>query len=289
MPLVVTIGELLWDLLPSGRRPGGAPANCAAHARRAGADAVLVSRVGDDDTGGELLACVVEAGVGAEYVGVDMALPTGTVSVSMDAHGQPVYDIREGAAWDAIPSTGALEGLARRADAVCFGTLAQREPQSRRTIRRVVECTSERALRVCDLNLRPPYASPEVIGASLRLASVLKLNENELASVCNMMSIGGTEVDALETLSDTYHLDVIALTRGAAGCRLYARGVVVDDAGVAVDVVDAVGAGDAFTAALVTGLLAHHGLERIAHDAARAASAACAHAGAFPPAPGVSR
>jgi len=284
MPLIVAIGEVLWDLLPTGRRPGGAPANCAAHARALGLEAVLVSRVGDDDAGHALVARVRETGVHTVHVGVDPALPTGTVSVSTDAHGEPRYDIREEVAWDAIAWTPELGALARRADAVCFGTLAQRAGESRETIRRFVAATRRRALRVCDLNLRAPFASPETVGASLRLASVLKLNENELASVCNMMSIGGAETGALEALTASYDLDVIALTRGARGCRLYARGAIADHDAVPVDVVDTVGAGDAFTAALVAGLLARHALSRCARDACHAAAAACAHAGAFPPA-----
>jgi fructokinase len=289
VPLIVTIGEVLWDLLPGGRRPGGAPANCAAHARAAGVDVELVSRVGDDDLGGALVASVRAAGVGVRHVGVDLALPTGTASVSLDGSGGPAYDIADGAAWDAIPFTNSLAALARRADAVCFGTLAQREARSRDTIRRFVAATAPRALRVCDLNLRPPHASPEVVGKSLRLACVLKLNENELATVCNMMSIGGSEVDELDALCDTYDLDVVALTRGERGCRLYARGVLVDHGGAPVEAIDTVGAGDAFTAAFIAGLLSSHALERIAADACRAAAAACSYAGAFPPAPSGSR
>lgn len=281
-PLVVAIGEALWDELPSGRRPGGAPANCAAHADALGARAALVSRVGAGESGHELRRVLESAGIDAEHVSFDPDHVTGRVTVAVDEVGRPTFTIHGNSAWDYIEFTRALAELARAADAVCFGTLAQRSRVSRATIRRVVTLSPVSNLRVCDLNLRPPFVSREVVEASLGLANVLKLNAEELATVCDMLSIGGDAIDALPALADAHGLDLVALTDGERGSRLYARGEISNHWGIAVDVVDTVGAGDAFTAALIVGRLRGMELDELNAFAGETAARACTHAGAFP-------
>jgi fructokinase len=179
-PLVVGIGELLWDLLPDGKQMGGAPANFAYHARALGAASVIVSAVGDDRSGREILEELGRRGLERSGIAVVSGAPTGTVTVALDAGGIPHYTIHEGVAWDVIPWTAGLGDLAARADAVCFGSLAQRSPVSRATIGAFLDATRPDCLRVLDLNLRQSYFSRDIVVGLLGRATVLKLNDEEL-------------------------------------------------------------------------------------------------------------
>lgn len=285
MPLVVGIGELLWDLLPDGRQMGGAPANFAFHAQALGASSVIVSAVGDDRSGREILEELGHRRLERSGIAVVSGAPTGTVTVALDAGGIPRYTIHEGVAWDVIPWTSGLGDLAARADAVCFGSLAQRSPASRATIGAFLDATRSDCLRVLDLNLRQSYFSRETVPSLLGRANVLKLNDDELATVAGLLSLPSPESRALAGLLETYPLSLIALTKGPSGSRLFGRSVDLSTPGQPVETADTVGAGDAFTAALVTGMLRQKSWDEIGERANRVAAYVCSRKGAWPELP----
>ncbi|MEQ1861640.1 MAG: carbohydrate kinase [Chthoniobacteraceae bacterium] len=266
-PRVFALGEVLWDLLPGGPVLGGAPANFAHHARALGAETTLISRVGDDELGREILRHFA--------VQVDPQRPTGTVSVEL-TDGQPRYTIHENVAWDAIEP----DGRVREADVVCFGSLAQRAAISRASIQRMVAATRPDALRVFDINLRQHFYSREVIETSLALANVLKLNDAELPVIEEMFALRD-----IEAIAARFDLRAVALTRGSEGCVLWSDGARAEHAGVATTVRDTIGAGDSFTAALTLGLLAGRPLDRVLDHASRIAAYVCSQSGATPPLP----
>lgn len=284
-PLVIGLGEVLWDLLPDGKQLGGAPANFAYHAKALGADAHVVSSVGDDALGGEILARLDWLGVQRQFVSVDHKHPTGTVSVELDGQGKATYIIHTGVAWDYIPPTPGLLETMRKADAVCFGSLAQRSEVSRATIEACLAATEEQCLRIFDVNLRQHYFNVEVIEAGLQAARVLKLNEEELPVVADLLGIAGEQEDILDALLKKFDLDLIALTRGEKGSLLVAPGQLSAQAAIVGKIIDTVGAGDAFTAALAIGLLQGRNLDAINRCAARLAGYVCSQSGATPEIP----
>jgi len=284
-PLVIGLGEVLWDLLPEGKQFGGAPTNFAYHAKQFGADARVVSCVGDDDLGREILERLDRLGLDRQFVAVDPHRPTGTVSIAVDGDGKPDYIIHEDVAWDHIPVLPGLEELALRADGVCFGSLAQRSSMSHNTINRFLEATSERCLRIFDINLRQHYYTTEIIQESLEQANVLKINDEELPVVAELLLIEGDLHAVMHTLIDRYALQAIALTKGADGSELVGRDVRATQPGAEVEVADTVGAGDAFAAVLAMGLLRGLDLETINAHAARVAAYVCTQAGATPEMP----
>ena len=284
-PIVIGLGEVLWDLLPGGKKLGGAPANFAYHAKAFGAETHVVSCVGHDALGDEILEQLDALRLRREHVAVDGDHPTGTVSVELDAAGKPSYIIHENVAWDFLPSKPEMLDLAESANVVCFGTLAQRSNVSRETIGEFVAATHEECLRIFDINLRQHYYSAEIISAGLGWASVLKLNDEELPMVARLLSIPGEEQDVLGTLCRRFHLDLIALTKGSQGSVLYSSGACSVQPGLPTQVVDTVGAGDAFTAAMAMGLLAGLDLDAINQHANRVASYVCGQAGATPAMP----
>ena len=206
--------------------------------------------------------------------------------MELDDAGRPRFEIAADVAWDHIPWSDDLEGLARRADAVCFGTLAQRGETSRGTIRRFVGSTGPDCLRLLDVNLRRPFFDDRVVLESLRLADAVKLNDEELPVVASMCDLSGSERDVLEGLRERYGLRLIALTRGAQGAMLLGTEGLVECAGTPVVVRDTVGAGDAFTAAMALGWLQGRGLEVICRHACRVAAFVCTQAGGTPEVPG---
>jgi fructokinase len=285
-PTIVGIGEVLWDMLPTGRQLGGAPANFAYHARALGANGVPVSRVGDDDLGREILRRLASLGLDTRYVSTDRAHPTGRVDVRLDSAGVPDYVIHQPVAWDFIPADAPSLELASRADAVCFGTLAQRSPVSRASIRAFLRATRPQCLRVFDINLRQSYFDRGLVRDQLGLADVLKLNDAELSVVARLLEIEADAATVVRRLLRDYNLRVVALTRGPAGSALYTPDRTSDHPGLPPPkIVDTVGAGDAFTAALVLGLLKGHDLDRINDFANRLASYVCSQPGATPEIP----
>lgn len=284
MDRVLAVGEVLWDLLPGGKQLGGAPGNFAYQCRSLGADARLVTRVGDDDLGREILDRFRALGLPIDGVEIDPIAPTGTVSVELN-DGQPRYTIHENVAWDRIAADATALRLAAEADAICFGSLAQRNPISREAITRLVDAARPGALRIFDVNLRPPFIDREVIERSLERASVLKLNDDELAMLAEMFGFYDTPEGVIEALAGRFDLDVIAVTRGPIGSLLFSAGHWSEHEGVAVEVVDAIGAGDAFTAAMATGLLAGLSLDAINRRANAVAAFVCTQPGGTPALP----
>ena len=286
-PVVVGIGEVLWDMLPGGKQLGGAPANFAYHANALGATGVVVSRVGDDEPGREILQRLAALGLDWTHVGIDAEHPTGTVDVRVDAAGVPEYVIHEPVAWDFLAVDGPLRRFARRADALCFGTLAQRHPTSSYAIRDFVGSTWTTCLRVCDINLRQSYFNVETVGMSLLMADVLKLNDAELPILARLLELDADGPEAARRLMARFPVRLVALTRGSGGSVLYEKGGRVSEhAGFRAEpLVDTVGAGDAFTAALVMGLLANRDLDRINAAANRMAAYVCTQPGATPAIP----
>lgn len=280
--VVVGLGEILWDLLPGGKQLGGAPANFAYHAKALGADAAVASRVGDDELGREILLRVQEMALGAECLTTDPERPTGTVSVELDSAGVPTYIIHENVAWDYIPVSDALLALAGRTDAVCYGTLCQRMPGSRAAISAFLAATPRACLRIFDINLRQRFFSGPVLEATLARSTVVKLSDEELPMVADTLKLDRREPQFVAALQQAYGTKVVALTRGRHGSRLYAGDTCSDHPGYTVEVIDTVGAGDAFTAALTVGLLSGHALHDINERANRLAAYVCTQKGATP-------
>lgn len=288
---IVGIGEVLWDLLPGGRQLGGAPANFTYHARALGAEARLISRVGQDDLGREALERLSRLGIPTGCVEVDGELPTGTVGVTVSADGQPHYQIHEHVAWDAIQGEAAGRDAVSSADAVCFGSLAQRSEISRKAIQSLLAATPPSALRIFDINLRQHYYSGAVIEESLNLANVLKVNDAELPLLAKLFQLAGDVRAQIRQLAQQFQLRCVAYTRGGSGSLLFAaaEGRWSDQPGVAATVVDTVGAGDSFTATMTLGLLAAWDLDDINAHANRVAAFVCSSAGATPELPAALR
>ncbi len=278
---VVGLGEMLWDVFPTGPVFGGAPANVACHAAALGADAAMVSSVGTDNLGDRAVAALVERGVDTSAVARSAPYPTGTVQVHLSADGQPSYEITRQVAWDYIPWTSQVEKLAARADAVCFGSLAQRSETARATIRRFLEATRPDCLRVFDVNLRQNFYSDEILRQSLRLANALKLNDEE-APVVARACLGETMDDPIDRLADQFNLRLVALTLGSKGAILAAGRERHQQPAPKAEVVDTVGAGDSFTAAMIQGTLAGWPLPEIAARATAVAAYVCSQSGATP-------
>jgi fructokinase len=282
---LVGIGEVLWDLLPDGQQMGGAPANFAYHAAALGAEARVISRVGNDEAGRELIRRLEVLGVPTYCIETDPIVPTGTVSVEIAADGQPQYIIHENVAWDFISGEGAGRLAVAAADAVCFGTLAQRSTVSRQTIGALVQKMPAESLRIFDVNLRQDFYSKELIEESLALANVLKVNETELPRLAEMFQLRGDERTQIGALARQFNLHVVAYTRGGRGSLLHSEGRWSDRPVVPVRVVDTVGAGDSYTAAMALGLLAGWDLDRVNDHASRVAAHVCGCAGATPELP----
>ncbi len=282
---ILAVGEILWDLLPDGKQLGGAPANFAYHAHALGAEAMLVSRVGDDPSGNEILSRLRALGLPIEGVAVDPDAPTGTVTVELSPDGQPRFTIHEDVAWDRITVDEVSFRHASHVGAVCFGSLAQRGEPSRTSVRRLVAATPAEALRVFDTNLRQHFYSAAVIETSLELANVLKLNDQELPVVAGMFGLRGDVRAQLAALAQRFRIRAVALTRGAQGCLLLADGIWSEHPGFPVNVIDTVGAGDAFTAAMTLGLLARWTPDVINRHANEVAAFVCSQRGATPALP----
>jgi fructokinase len=282
---VLGIGEVLWDVFPFGRKMGGAPANFAYHARALGADARVVSRVGNDALGTEIIERLEALNVLTYCISVDPTHPTGTVTVEVAADGQPCFTIHEGVAWDHLEPDPALMMTLAGADAVCFGTLGQRCEPSRSTIRTLIGNAPKRAVRVFDVNLRQDFFSRELIHDSLNFANVLKLNDAELPVVARLLGLYGSSKDQIATLLERYDLHLIACTRGAKGSLLYNGKEWCDCPGLPSEVKDTVGAGDSFTAAITLGTLAGWPIEKLSSLANEVAAYVCSCDGATPPMP----
>lgn len=277
--VIVGIGEILWDMLPSGKALGGAPANFAYHAQRLGEEGWAVSAVGNDPLGREILNIV--DGKGLHRIISVVGQPTGTVEVTLDARGVPSYNIKEGVAWDNIPFTPEMEALAQRADAVCFGSLVQRMA-SRASVLRFLRATRPDCLKVFDINLRQHYYSREVLEESLQLADILKINDEEIRTVAGLFGLGDDDTAACRALIAHYGLRMVILTRGPQGSEIITPAELIPEAAGEAVVVDTVGAGDSFTAAFVVAYLRGDSLADAQRLASQTAAYVCSHKGAMP-------
>jgi fructokinase len=286
LPTVVGLGEILWDLLPSGRQLGGAPANFAYCSHLLGNRAVVASRVGSDDLGREVRDSLLHSGLTDQFLQIDAEHPTGMVHVQLDLAGQPKFEIAEAAAWDFLNWTEIWQALAQSADAVCFGSLAQRSEVSRRTILDFLDATRQESLRVFDVNLRQSFYSVEIVQESMKRATVVKLNHEELPRVRDLLAIeSGDSLAFCRNLLQKFDLQLVCVTRGANGGLLCDRDNADEHSGFRVQIKDTVGAGDAFTAALVHGLLRQSPLAEMNDLANRMGAWVGSCSGAMPPPP----
>jgi fructokinase len=281
VPTVVGLGELLWDVFPDGRRPGGAPANVAFQANQLGCRGLIATRIGNDPDGDALLRELEEFGLDLSAVQRDPEHPTGTVTVTLQ-DGHPEYVIHENVAWDFLMLDESLTRAIQQCDAVCFGTLAQRHPVARETIHRALALAGAGAMRIYDVNLRQSYYEVEFIEASLRLASHVKLNDEEVQLLAPLLKLPCDEVEFGRGLLECYGPAVVCITRGARGCMVLSRSEIHHVPGRAVKVADTVGAGDAFTAGLICSQLRGWPLALCAEFANRVGAMVASRAGAMP-------
>ncbi len=249
---VVGVGEVLWDLLPGGACLGGAPANFAYITTLMGDQGIVASRVGEDSLGLEALRRMEELGLDIDHVQTDPQHPTGTVKVELDDQGTARFEIAHPVAWDSLGWTLGWQQLAENADAVCFGSLAQRSQESRATIRHFLRATAPSTVKIFDVNLRQSYYSQEILAESMSLADIVKLNDQELPKI---MCLGKfphkDELSSAQRLISTYDLQLVCVTRGDKGSLLVRHDDSSEHPGFRVSVADTVGSGDAFTAGLV--------------------------------------
>ena len=281
--MVVGMGEALWDVLPEGKKIGGAPANFAYHVSQFGLPSRVVSAVGEDKLGSEILDnfrekklnCMIE----------QVPYPTGTVQVELDSEGVPCYDIKEGVAWDNIPYTNALEGLARCTRAVCFGSLAQRSVVSRETINRFLDAmpVTDETLKIFDVNLRQGFYTKEILCNSFQKCNILKINDEELVTVSRMFGYPGIDLqDKCWILLAKYNLKMLILTCGVNGSYVFTPGNVSFVETPKVEVADTVGAGDSFTATFVAALLKGMSITEAHRLAVDVSAFVCTQNGAMP-------
>lgn len=278
---VVGIGEILWDVFPEGKVLGGAPANFAYHATQLGLEGYAISAIGKDDLGEEVLE--VLKGKPLQYMLEETNYPTGTVKVTLNGNGIPEYEICENVAWDNIPLTAGMKELAKQADAVCFGSLAQRHQVSRSTIQAFVGLVDTNALKIFDINLRQSFFNKVIIVDSLQMANVLKINEEELVRVAELLDI--TDVGerlVCQRLMDNYDLKIVVLTRGENGSFVFSKDGSSFLDTPKVKVADTVGAGDSFTGAFVAGLLNGDDIAKAHKRAVEVSAYVCTQKGAMP-------
>lgn len=282
--LMVGLGEVLWDILPSGKVLGGAPANFAYMTNVLGDQGIVASRIGEDDLGREAHKVMEGLGLNTAHVQSDPEHKTGTATVVIDRDGQPTFTISECVSWDFLEWTPEWDELSARADVICFGSLAQRASTSAATIERFLQNAPENALRICDVNLRQSFYNLELLRKSFRHAHILKLNEHELAEVSSLFKLGASSDETLaKRLLRECALQLVCVTRGARGSLLVSADQTVAHAGFQVKVADSVGAGDAFTACLAHEHLRGRSLEEISQAANRFASWVATQTGATPP------
>ena len=274
--IIVGIGEVLWDMLPAGKQLGGAPMNFAYWAKQLGNEAFMVSAVGNDSLGEEIFAKLKSVSLSDKYIQIKHKIPTGTVDVKLDANGKPEYVIHENVAWDFIEWNDKLNALAVEADAVCFGSLAQRSEVSRGTILRFLENVGEGCVKLFDINLRQKFFTKEIIEKSIANATVLKLNDEELPVVAEMFELTSDDESKIaRDLIQKFNLEMVALTRGANGSLLVSKNEISEHFGKKVKIKDTVGAGDSFSAAIICGLLEGKELAEINELANELAARVC--------------
>jgi len=281
--IIVGLGELLWDLLPAGKQLGGAPANFAFITSLLGDEGIPASRLGQDELGEEALLRLRELALPTAFIQEDANHPTGTVQVEVDAAGQPRFEISESVAWDFLEWTPQWQRLAQQADAVCFGSLAQRSEHSRATIRKFVLASQPNSVRVFDVNLRQNFYTAQILGESMKLATIVKVNHEELPKIMRLFELEHrSEEDSARRLLSLHDLKLVCVTRGNSGSLLVSHDECSEHPGFKVKVADTVGAGDAFTAALVHGYLRRTPLVQVNESANRVGAWVASQSGATP-------
>lgn len=275
------LGELLWDVLPGSETLGGAPANFACHAQALGAHAALVSTVGSDGRGSRAKDILKRSGVDTSCISTIDHAPTGYVQAELDEQGVATYHFPDDVAWDHLLLNHSALALTPVLHGVCFGTLAQRSAISRAAMHRFLSLLPPAALKVYDINLRQHFYSQEIIEHSLEICQVLKLNDDELALLSKMFELGGDQTDKLDALVQRWNLELAILTRGSDGSLLISGDQRSDHPGVEAEIIDTIGAGDAFTAAAVLGLLLDKTLDEINERANQLAAFVCSRSGAI--------
>ena len=281
--IVVGMGEALWDMLPEGKKIGGAPANFAYHVSQFGLSSCVVSAIGDDSLGKEIIENFASKGLNHHIAQVPY--PTGTVQVDIDQAGIPQYEIKENVAWDNIPYTAHLEALAENTKAVCFGSLAQRSVVSRSTINRFLDAMPQTndTLIVFDINLRQGFYNKEILCNSMKRCNILKINDEELILVSRMFGYPGIDLqDKCWILLGKYNLKMLILTCGINGSYVFTPGHVSFQPTPQVEVADTVGAGDSFTAAFIASLLKGKSVTEAHHLAVQTSAYVCTQNGAMP-------
>lgn len=280
---VLSLGEIVWDVFPEERKLGGAPLNFAYYASQNGAHSYIISALGNDCLGDETMEII--RGTGVDYSLIQRnERPTGQVIVTLSGDGIPQYEIKEGASWDYIESNPEIIKLAATADAVCWGALAQRNGCSRNAIFNILDATSEKCLKIFDINIRQHYYSREIVEGSLQRANILKLNEDELPLIAEMF--GTDNENAIQTLSEKYSLKMVLFTQGAVCSEVYVDGCLASHIDTPkVKVADTVGAGDSFTSAFVSNLLGGKTVQQAHAAAVRTSAYVCTCKGAINPLP----
>lgn len=281
--IVVGMGEALWDVLPEGKKIGGAPANFAYHVSQFGLPSCVVSAIGDDALGKEIIENFTSKGL--DQLIAEVPYPTGTVQVEIDQTGIPLYDIKENVAWDNIPYTKHLDALAKRTKAVCFGSLAQRNVVSRETINHFLDTMpkDDDSLIVFDVNLRQGFYNKEILCKSMQNCNILKINDEELITVSRMFGYPGIDLqDKCWILLGKYNLKMLILTCGINGSYVFTPGNVSFQPTPKVEVADTVGAGDSFTAAFIASILKGKSVTEAHSIAVKTSAYVCTQKGAMP-------
>lgn len=281
--IVVGMGEALWDVLPEGKKIGGAPANFAYHVSQFGLPSCVVSAIGDDALGKEIIENFTSKGL--DQLIAEVPFPTGTVQVEIDQTGIPLYDIKENVAWDNIPYTEHLDALAKRTKAVCFGSLAQRNVVSRETINHFLDTMpkDDDSLIVFDVNLRQGFYNKEILCKSMQNCNILKINDEELITVSRMFGYPGIDLqDKCWILLGKYNLKMLILTCGINGSYVFTPGNVSFQPTPKVEVADTVGAGDSFTAAFIASILKGKSVTEAHTIAVKTSAYVCTQKGAMP-------
>ena len=282
--LVVGLGEVLWDMLPEGRKIGGAPVNFAYHAGQFGIDSMAVSAIGNDKLGEDTIAEM--NGKHLNHIFPSVPYPTGSVQVKLDEKGVPAYDIKENVAWDNIPFTNEIESVARSCRAVCFGSLAQRNAVSRNTIRKFIESTPSGCIRIFDINLRQNFYTSNVIRDSLELCNILKINDEEIMLVSRMFNYDSSNIENVcRTIMEDFSLEMVILTCGTKGSYIFTKDDVSFMPTPKVNVADTVGAGDSFTGSFCAAILRGLPVAEAHKKAVEVSAYVCTQNGAMPEIP----
>jgi fructokinase len=281
---IVGLGEALWDVLPEGKKLGGAPANFAYHAAQFGLDTIAISALGEDKLAEETIDALKEHNL--NYLMPRVPYPTGTVQVTLTGDGIPTYDIKENVAWDNIPLTDEMLEIAKNARAVCFGSLAQRNVVSRENIHKFLDATPDDCVKIFDINLRQQFYTKEVIKESLKRCNILKINDEELVLIGRMFGYPGLDIEnKCWLILGKYNLDMLVLTCGTNGSYVFTPGQMSFQETPKVEVADTVGAGDSFTGSFVGSILNGKPVPEAHKTAVQVSAFVCTQNGAMPVVP----